>query len=47
MIDQCSDAFGEQSKNVEEWFAVIPPNATITMSLELVSFKVVKRSNKR
>ena len=46
MIDQCSDAFGEQSNNAEEWFVVIPPNATITMSSELVSFKVVKEVTK-
>ena len=42
MIYRCSDAFGEQGKNAEEGFAAIPPNATITMSLELVSFKAVK-----
>lgn len=35
-------AFGEQGKDAEEGFAAIPPNATITMSLELVSFKAVK-----
>ena len=46
MIDQCSDAFREQSNNVEEGFGMIPPNATITMSLELVSFKVVKEVTK-
>jgi FK506-binding protein 4/5 len=35
-------AFGEQGKDAEEGFSAIPPNATITMSLELVSFKAVK-----
>lgn len=35
-------AFGEQGKDIEEGFVVIPTNATITMSLELASFKTVK-----
>lgn len=35
-------AFGEQGKDAEEGFSAIPPNTTITMSLELVSFKAVK-----
>lgn len=36
-------AFGERGKDAEEGFAAIPPNATITASLELVSFKAVKK----
>jgi len=35
-------AFGEQGKDAEEGFSAIPPNTTITMNLELVSFKAVK-----